>query len=619
MTDLVLLPIPREMNWGNGRLHLTDGKLIALDGGVENLFVARRLQTAVREQVGLEWAIVAGTAVPTEQLGVVLSVTPGSVMHPQGYSMTVTETAVHVVAGTGAGLFYGVCTLVQMLSVCGHELPVGRVSDWPDMPHRGVMLDISRNRVPTMKTLYGLIDMLASWKINQIQLYTEHTFAYQNHPIVWEKASPMTGEEILALDVFCRERFIELVPNQNSFGHMHNWLKFEEYIHLAESPEGADTPWSFFRPGPFGLSTAVPESMDFVRGLFDELLPHFSSRQFNIGGDEAYDIGQGKSKAMVEELGAGRVYLNHLLKLYREVKGRGFTMQMWGDVIVQHPDLVAELPRDVIALEWGYEAHHPFEETSAVFGQSGVPFYVCPGTSSWNTLAGRTQNMIGNVRLAVESGLKHGAIGCLMTDWGDRGHWQMPSVSYLGFGYGAAVAWGFEGNVEMDVGTAVSHYAFADKTGAMGRLAYDLGNVYLETETKIHNMSLLFAALETEPADGIEKMEAMLLEGTVTEKGFDRALASIDEVMAGLDEIEMQHEDADLIKREYRWTANMLRHAVRRAHWLMAGAPTPAPDLAAEGVQLAAEYEALWHTRCRPGGYVDSAAKLAKVWEGYGE
>jgi N-acetyl-beta-hexosaminidase len=175
------------------------------------------------------------------------------VTHPQAYQLTLTETAVHVVAATGAGLFYGVCTLVQLLSVYGDELPLGRVNDWPDMPKRGVMLDISRNRVPKMETLYDVIEMLAGWKVNQIQLYTEHTFAYRQHQVVWEKASPMTGEEILAVDAFCRERFIELVPNQNSFGHMHNWLKHEAYTHLAESPEGADTPWGFFRPGPFGL------------------------------------------------------------------------------------------------------------------------------------------------------------------------------------------------------------------------------------------------------------------------------------------------------------------------------------------------------------------------------
>ena len=77
-------------------------------------------------------------------------------------------------------------------------------------PVRGAMLDISRDKVPTMATLRGLIELLASWKINQIQLYTEHTFAYRAHPEVWATASPMTADEIVELDAFCRERFVEL-------------------------------------------------------------------------------------------------------------------------------------------------------------------------------------------------------------------------------------------------------------------------------------------------------------------------------------------------------------------------------------------------------------------------
>jgi hypothetical protein len=191
-------------------------------------------------------------------------------------------------------------------------------------------------------------------------------------------------------------------------------------------------------------------------------------------------------------------------------------------------------------------------------------------------------------------------------------------VSYLGFGYGAAVSWGFDANVELDVATAVSHYAFADKTGAMGKLAYDLGNAYLETGTKIHNMSLLFAALEAEPADGLQKMQNMLMEGTVTAEGFSKALAFIDGVMAGLDGIEMNRADADLIKQEYGWTADMLRHAVHRANWMMAGATTPAPELTSEADRLIAEYEAIWHARNRPGGFVDSVTKMGKIRQSYG-
>ena len=81
-------------------------------------------------------------------------------------------------------------------------LPPCRIEDWPDFAARGVMLDISRDKVPTLATLTGLVDLLAGWKINQLQLYTEHTFAYAGHERVWRGASPMTGEQIERLDQF---------------------------------------------------------------------------------------------------------------------------------------------------------------------------------------------------------------------------------------------------------------------------------------------------------------------------------------------------------------------------------------------------------------------------------
>ena len=63
------------------------------------------------------------------------------------------------------------------------------MEDWGAFPTRGLMLDISRDKVPTMESLRGMIDVLASLKFNHLQLYTEHTFAYTGHGAVWREAS----------------------------------------------------------------------------------------------------------------------------------------------------------------------------------------------------------------------------------------------------------------------------------------------------------------------------------------------------------------------------------------------------------------------------------------------
>ncbi|MFL7837868.1 MAG: family 20 glycosylhydrolase [Candidatus Promineifilaceae bacterium] len=613
----LLLPKPRYLIQDKGVLELVNGRLIVLDGtNAPALRLSAILLQQALAKAGVSWAITAGALLPPERIGVTMDVTPGSVRHIQGYELTITPRAIHLVAQTPAAIFYAVSTLIQLLDQYPKTLPAMRILDWPDFPNRGVMLDISRDKVPTMETLHGLVDMFASWKINQLQLYTEHTFAYQKHPLVWADASPLTGADILALDAYCRERFIELVPNQNTFGHMRRWLVHDRYRHLAECPQGCDTVWGHFDE-PFSLCPGDPGSLQLVRDMLDELLPHFQSRQVNVGCDETVDVGQGRSREAVAEKGAGRVYLDFLNQIRREVRIRERTMQFWGDIVIEHPDLVAELPRDIIALEWGYEANHAFHEHGDVFARSGIPFYVCPGTSSWNTVGGRTGNAINNMRNAAENGLNHGATGFLTTDWGDNGHWQPLPVSYLGFAYGAALSWHYESNRDLDIAAAGSRYTFRDSAEVMGRLAYDLGNVYEASDIRVPNGTVLFYVLQIRPNE-MEKLRKDVLAGDLSDReNYTRMRARIDQVMAPLGEAQMKRPDAELLYDEFTWTADMLRHACDRALWLLDGAPTPEENLAAQAQELIDRFQTIWMARNRSGGFRESVARMEAMRADY--
>jgi len=617
-TNLLLLPAPRSLIASGGTFSLPENALIVLDSAQpqELMFAAARLQQALLEDAEVQWEIIAGTAVPSDQVGITLSVVPGGTRHPQGYELLVDATGIRVVSSSPVGVFYAILTLIQIVAQEGRRLPTLRISDWPDFPQRGIMLDISRDKVPTMETLFDLVDLVASWKINQFQLYTEHTFAYRRHPEVWATASPLTGEEILALDAYCRERFIELVPNQNSFGHMRRWLIHDRYRHLAECPHGCDTCWGHFDE-PFSLCPEDPDSLELLRGIYDELLPHFSSHQVNVGCDETVDLGQGRSKAAVEERGKGRVYLSFLLAIYRDLKSRGYRMQFWGDIIMLHPELVGELPRDVIALEWGYEADHPFDSHGAILAASGVPFYVCPGTSSWNSVAGRTANVLENLRNAAENGLKHGAVGYLITDWGDNGHWQPLPVSYLGFACGSAVSWAYEANREQDMAQLIGVHVFHDSAGIMGGIACDLGNVYQVTGLSLFNETSLFRILQDDPF----KIKTYQGQG-LSEDGLRQALDRIDQSMSRLSEVKMQRTDADLILREYDWVADMLRHACRRGIWVLGQRDGPEDiamrrELTLDADRLMSGYEEIWMARNRPGGFVDTRGRMLKLRRDY--
>ena len=611
-----LLPYPRSLDAGqagqcllssNGRIVLEAGPLRQLAGP------ARRLQSALAEHAHAHWEL-ASIPLPDRHPDIVLRIVeelhppPPQRVRDQAYRLDITPERIVIQACSPAGTFYGVCTLAQIIQQYGRCLPTLHIVDWPDLPVRGVMLDISRDKVPTMRTLYQLVDMLASWKINQLQLYTEHTFAYHRHPDVWAGASPVTGDEVLALDAFCRERYIELVPNQTTFGHMERWLVHRRYAHLAETHDRFITPWGPMQ-GPFSLAPLDPGSIQLVRDLLDELLPYFSSTQINVNCDETHDVGQGRSRQECAKRGTHRVYLDYLLAVYREVSARQHTMQFWGDIIVEAPELVPQLPRDCVALEWGYEAGHPFDEHCALFAAAGIPFYVCPGTSAWNSLAGRTDNAVANLQNAARAALKHGAIGYLITDWGDHGHWQVLPVSFPGFAVGAACSWAFEANSQMDVPAVVSTFAFRDPTGNMGRVACDLGNVYRLPGMALHNASALFWILQW-PVERIRAQGWQL--------DFEAALDAIDRAVEPLHRARMQRSDAGLILDEFENTIKLMRHACHRGQLAVstgtaegrAGSERLATALDEDMRDIIREYERIWLARNRPGGLADSVARL---------
>ncbi len=603
--SLILLPKPRSVIAGPGAYGLTGGAKIICQGDSTTLFpVARRLQRALWESQRVGWTLRAGVAEgDASRSGATIRLAPGAGIPAQGYRLRISESGIDLVAGDASGAFYGVMTLVQMLRQSEGELPAGKIEDSPDFASRGVMLDISRSKVPTLETLFGLVDMLSGWKINHLELYTEHTFAYENHREVWAQASPITGEDILKLDAYCRERFVELVPNQNSFGHMHRWLELPRYNHLAECPDGFELKLHGHtrQMPPFSLNPTDRRSVELMDGLFSELLPHFSSEKFNVGCDETWDVGRGRSARAVEEKGVGRVYLDYLLEIHELVKRHGRTMHFWGDIIIQHPELVPELPRDAVVLEWGYEADHPFDEHGAEFARSGMPFFVCPGTSSWNAIAGRTSNSLVNIRSATENGLRHGAIGVLNTDWGDNGHTQYLPVSYLGFAAGAALSWCHETSRNEEFISALDLHAFRDEARVMGTLSHDLGNAHQRVGPAPHNSTVLFHLLAQ--ASGSTPPEGVSI------ASLGEASEHISAVVEPLESARMDRDDAEVTRDEFANAARIMLHACKRGVAMLEGtlgSSEKREELAREMRTILGEHRRLWGERNRIGGLQDS-------------
>ncbi len=608
--ELLLLPSPRHLVDLGTPVYLPASGNIGLGYAASKpqlradmLRIAQGIQQDLAAY-GAQWEIAVNPVGTVGAYGLLLELAPACQPRPESYQLVISATGMVIQAADAAGAFHGAMTLRQILRQVapGTSLPGLRIDDAPDFPNRGVMLDISRDKVPTVATLKSLIDLLGELKYNQLQLYTEHTFAYRNHQVVWQEASPLTAQDILELDQYCRERYIELVPNQNSFGHFERWLKHEPYAPLAESPNR-----------PITLSPVEPGAMALLDELYSELLPHFTSGQFNVGCDETWDLGEGKSKPNADARGKGRVYLEFLLRIHQLVNKHGRTMQFWGDIIMQHPELIPELPPGIIAMEWGYEANQPPAEECAEFQAAGVPFYVCPGSSSWNCLLGRTANAKGNLALAAKNGLQHGAIGYLVTDWGDNGHWQYLPVSYYGFAYGAAVSWAVEVNRELDMARALDVHVFKDRAGIMGQLAMELGDVHPQTGVLVPNSAILWWFL-FDPNRDLNNSYGE----KVTIEGLKKAEEYLRQRLPLLEQVKLDRSDGELIVEEYKNNIAMALHGARVGQARLAAPERDATKidqatkdkLAQERQEIIERHKKLWLARNGEGGLKDSVAKL---------
>jgi hypothetical protein len=526
---------------------------------------------------------------------------------PEGYALTIGKKEIEVAFHDVPGLRAAMATLRQLVRECGRRLPCLHIRDWPDFPRRGVMLDVSRGRVPNLETLLDLVERLADFKINELQLYTEHTFAYRKYKSVWNGWGALTAQEMRRLDARCRELGVDLVPNQNSFGHLRYFLEHPRVKKLAEVSEPYEDASGEFVRRPSTLAPNHPGTIPFLRGLYDEFLPNFSSRFFNVGCDETWDLGRGQSKTLCREKGKGAVYLDFLNRVHKEVLRRDRRMMFWGDIILKYPQLIRKLPRDVIALNWGYEATHPFDREGALFAKSGIPFYVCPGTSTWMTMVGKHDNALGNLRRAAEAGRKHGAIGYLITEWGDGGHPQPLAVSWLPIAAGAALAWGsFKESTLVPV---LSRDIFEDRTGRVAKAAFALGVAHRKLNFTEVNVTPLGAVIAAPPPEARElfcrsglkyfarirprDVRAALREVRKQRGVLDRALRADSVSAAG-----------KILVRELQFAARMAEQSCKFMLWqqaVAAGKTARAREMALTGVdelaRLDREFNAFWAGR----------------------
>jgi len=345
----------------------------------------------------------------------------------EGYELFIDNNQVVLAANTAQGLFYGKQSLKQLIrGAKNNKLQGLHIIDKPAVKYRGVMDDISRGPVPTLDYMKYQIRRFAELKINTLTYYTEHVVRTQKHPEFAPPGGALSIAEWKELSEYAKEYYIELIPNFQSLGHAEKVLLSPKYSNIAES----NTMYALTKP----------ETLEFMRDIYTEMSPAFESKFFHVNCDETFDIGRGPSAEKVKELGAGRVYTDYMNQLSAILKDNGKRMMMWGDIVLQHPEVLDILAKETVMMTWEYSDYDSYSKWIDPFVEKGFDFIVCPGVLNSSRISPNYKMAIPNLRKFIKQGIEKGAMGVLNTVW-DEGSLHTFDRDWYGVAYGAEHSW----------------------------------------------------------------------------------------------------------------------------------------------------------------------------------
>lgn len=527
------------------------------------------------------------------------------VENDEGYKLVITKDTISIKSRFANGAFYALVTLKKLYQES--QVKMVEIEDEPQLKIRGVMLDISRSKVPTVATVKQLIDLFADLKYNHLQLYVEgFSFEYKSFPNVLKDKNYLTLQEYLEIEKYANNHFIDFVPNQNGFGHMADWLLIDEYKDLAECPEGFYI-WGCKRI-PSTLDPTNEKSVELVKKMYSDMLPYVSSKYFNMNFDEPYELGAGKSKLECDKKTKEEVYINYFNKLADVVRKYNKIPMLWGDVLIKHPDKVELLPNDVIFIDWGYNKDYQFEEHAKMLKEKNIKYLLAPGTSSWSTITSRFIDMKETIEKSTTSAKKYSGMGVLVTDWGDMGHLQYLPSSYLGFIYGGLLCWS-----DATIDDAKNILFQVLKNRVLGEVIVDLSTYHLlEGEYRDYGSRLFSAIMWSEHAKRQEKPKEFFLEKMSYNLLEDSNKMSLKE-MFFRNEKKLENVENCLEKQEILNSLNLLKILLdinEKLKDYLNGCVISFENEVNELNKYLFEHKKLWCTRNKKEGYAFSSNRI---------
>lgn len=478
-SSLNLIPYPKQVQMCDGKFDLKRSRVVetnAKDGSTLYNWITDELQRAGCKNPQIR-SIESDTPVlhlVTKETSEIVKPVFRSEAAGQDYILRVQPQSVSIDSPGAEGLIYGVQTLCQLIRANrrGNAIPCLTIEDWPSIQWRAFQNDLTRGPSSKLDFLKREIDFTSYLKMNIFSYYLEYQYLHPKHPRIGPEDGSLTPDDLRQMVEYGSPRSVNIMGNQQSFGHFEKILSHEEYASLRENASV--------------LTPTKDETYQLLDELFADQIPILPFSFFNVCCDETWGLGEGPAKAMVEKYGLGGTYVKHILRVYDLVKKKyGKRMMMWGDIILNHPDFLKEIPKDVIMMTWGYDARDNFETQIVPFAQSGFQFFVCPGISNWSMILPNFQQSNTNIQNFIRDGYKHGCLGVLNTVWDDDGR-TFDAVNVYGGAWGADCSWNASTTSLEDFNRRVGAVLFGEKDSDFGKA------IALLTKLGGRNNSLFF-------------------------------------------------------------------------------------------------------------------------------
>ena len=436
-----LMPRPQQVRYGEGSLPVESLWIrFAETPGPEDQFAAEQLAAGLSaiSRVPVTIKRSRGTVTPITLIRTGTGAPVPGDHEPVGpdsresYSVQVTPKGVEIRAASGAGLFYGVQTLLQMVEGAGHEaiVPVAEVRDWPALAYRGFMMDFSHGQLLRVTEVERQLDLLARFKANQYYFYSEASIEFEGYELL-NPDGRFNREEVRHIIDYARERHIDVVPCMELYGHMHDLFRVEKFAELGLPRYGDE-----FDP-------RNPRVLSALDGWIEQTAKLFPSPWYHVGFDEPWSLGKIGVEAGKDPFKTFVEVLNHVAA---QAKLRGKRLMFWADIeqgastLSNHPELIRQLPAGTIAVPWIYDARTNYARYVEPLAKANIPTLVAPGIWNWNEIFPDYHRSFININGLTAAGREFKTLGILNTGWTDSAQ-TLYRQSLPGLAFGAAAGW----------------------------------------------------------------------------------------------------------------------------------------------------------------------------------